>query len=195
MTAWCLSVIAELALSPPQHVIDGVHPPDECVSLRQPALKDPWRIRERPCLASRWPPYRPVWLFPSAQLPTASLAHTNASKTDTIVHRYAEHKAVIMCLRLDSHYCMFVGDQRGNKSFKGSVYLICGLLSRSSFWLALSLTDRGIFSAPLSLLHCLSPRGLWSQALWQDPNLENEMKCSSVCPIVDVFQMWGRWEG
>lgn len=47
MTAWCLDVIAELALSPQHWVIDGIHPPfltkqtDEFVSFRQPGLKDP----------------------------------------------------------------------------------------------------------------------------------------------------------
>lgn len=46
MTAWCLGVIAQPALSPQRCVIDGIHPPDECVSLRQPALKGLWRIRE-----------------------------------------------------------------------------------------------------------------------------------------------------
>ncbi len=46
MTAWCLGVIAQPALSPQRCIIDGIHPPDECVSLRQPALKDLWRIRE-----------------------------------------------------------------------------------------------------------------------------------------------------
>lgn len=46
MTAWCLGVIAQPVLSPQHCVIDGIHPPDECVSLRQPALKDLWRIRE-----------------------------------------------------------------------------------------------------------------------------------------------------
>lgn len=40
------------------------------------------------------------------------------------------------------------------------------------------------FSPPL---HSLSPRGLWSQTRWQDPNLENEMKCSSLFPLVTVF--------
>ncbi len=35
-------------------------------------------------------------------------------------------------------------------------------------------------------LHSLSPSGLWSQTRWQDPNLENEMKCSSLFPLVTV---------
>lgn len=47
MTAWCLDVIAELALSPQCRIIDGIHPlsltkqPDEFVSFRRPELKDP----------------------------------------------------------------------------------------------------------------------------------------------------------
>ncbi len=41
-------VIAQPALSPQRVIIDVIHPPDECVSLRQPALKEPLKDKRGP---------------------------------------------------------------------------------------------------------------------------------------------------
>ncbi len=107
MTAWCLGVIAQPALSPQRCIIDVIHPPDECVSLRQPALKDLWRIREALSAVSLT-----SLLFFCLSLShlhrTAShslrrlcfLAHTNVSQMDTMVQR---HKHKVKSQRLHFH--------------------------------------------------------------------------------------------
>lgn len=179
-----LSVIAELALSPPHHIINGVRPPDECISLRQPAFKDPWRIREALSVVSLT--FLPS-LSASPRLTMAPLA---------FLHIQIHQKLIQLCkdAKPKSQACAFFHinklnvfcDQRGNKSFKGPLYLICVLVSLSSWpW---------VFSAPLSLLHfTASPPGVFG-ARRSGRTLTLRMKCSSVFSLVAVFltKMLGR---
>ncbi len=199
MTAWCLGVIAQPALSPQRCIIDGIHPPDECVSLRQPALKDLWRIREALSAVSLT-----SLLFSVCLYRTYTLRQAAPYGIYAFLHIQMCHKWIQWCKDTNTMWkvsaytsihinrLIVFGNQRATSPSKAlcilsaakylsSVHCPCG--QGLFFYSAISSL---LFSLSPSL-HSLSPRGLWTQTRWQDPNLENEMKCSSLFPLVTVF--------
>lgn len=208
MTAWCLGVIAQPALSPQRCVIDGIHPPDECVSLRQPALKDLWRIREAlsavsltsllfsVCLSHTYPVRQAtphgVYAFLHIQMCQKWIQWCKDTNTKWKVSAYTS---------IHINRLIVFSNQRATSPSKAlcilSVAKYLSLLLTVPVDVVFFLLGH-LFSSfffPFSpSLHSLSPRGLWSQTQWQDPNLENEMKCSSLFTLVAVF-FWLKFEG
>lgn len=207
MTAWCLGVIAQPALSPQRCVIDGIHPPDECVSLRQPALKDLWRIREAlsavsltsllfsVCLSHTYPVRQAaphgVYAFLHIQMCQKWIQWCKGINTKRKVSAYTS---------IHINRLIVFSNQRATSPSKA----LCVLSVAKYLSLLLTLPVVAVFfSIRPSLLfffsfspslHSLSSRGLWSQTQWQDPNLENEMKCSSLFTLVAIF-FWLKFEG